>query len=238
MTSNQPPFFSAIEVAIAADRLAGYRVATTDTSTDLIGRYLWNMALCEALYPSLQCLEVAMRNCIHNAATNMHGSSNWYEPRTQLLLPREADAVARAQEELRRNGKDPNDSGRVIAELHFGFWVSLFNAPYEQVLIHPTIKSVFPYLPTKQRTRRLVLARLQIIRRLRNRVFHHEPIWKRANLLAIHAEICETIGWMSPAMAELNALADHFVSQFHLGPSPNRLLVEKLANRWQPPPKS
>lgn len=39
---------------------------------ELVARYLWNMALCEALYPSLHAIELALRNTISSAAERMY----------------------------------------------------------------------------------------------------------------------------------------------------------------------
>lgn len=39
--------------------------------------------------------------------------------------------------------------------------------------------------------------RLNELRHLRNRIFHHEPVWKR-NLAADRDNIFEVIGWVSP----------------------------------------
>jgi hypothetical protein len=30
-----------------------------------LARYLWNVRLCEALYPTLNCVEIGIRNSIH-----------------------------------------------------------------------------------------------------------------------------------------------------------------------------
>jgi hypothetical protein len=73
--------------------------------------------------------------------------------------------------------------GRIVAELNLGFWTSLFNAYYEQKgasdprLWPRLLLAVVPRMPRRQRTRRNLVRYLNDIRALRNRVFHHEPIW-------------------------------------------------------------
>ena len=52
---------------------------------------------------------------------------------------------------------------------------------------------------------------------LRNRVFHHEPIWHRANLAKQHDEILETIAWINPSMAGLVRITDSFPETYSLG---------------------
>ncbi|WP_177420368.1 Abi family protein [endosymbiont of Lamellibrachia barhami] len=67
--------------------------------------------------------------------------------------------------------------GRIIAELNFGFWSSMLDKCYEQVLWPQLIKTAFPYMPRKIRTRKVLSQQFHKIRQLRNRIFHHEPIW-------------------------------------------------------------
>ncbi len=59
----------------------------------------------------------------------------------------------------------------------------------------------------------LALARmgsLTEIRRLRNRVFHHERIVHMAQLKDIHGRVLETIGWISPELLHVALLVDEF----------------------------
>lgn len=41
------------------------------------------------------------------------------------------------------------------------------------------------------------------VRKLRNRVFHHEPIWRWSNLPQRYAELEETIGWFEPELSHI-----------------------------------
>ncbi len=63
----QEPYLASIRKIVSSERLAPYCMTTGDTDIDIIGRYLWNTALGEALYPSLQGLEIALRNSINMA---------------------------------------------------------------------------------------------------------------------------------------------------------------------------
>jgi len=42
--------------SISRDRLESYRIIVTDSPVDLLDRYIYNIKIAEALYPSLQCL--------------------------------------------------------------------------------------------------------------------------------------------------------------------------------------
>ncbi len=131
----------------------------------------------------------------------------WFEDQN-ILRYRERQNINHAKDSLQRQRKNI-DPGRIIAELKFGFWTSLFYSHYEQVLWRPIIKKVFPQMNRTIRTRKTLSKRLDKIRKFRNRIFHYEPIWY-FNLEQRHAEILEAIGWIEPAMIELLKPVDQF----------------------------
>lgn len=102
--------------------------------------------------------------------------------------------------------------GRIIAELSFGFWVSLFDKRYEnnQIFWPKLIKPCFPYLPKYQRTRHFLLRELSRIRLLRNRVFHYEPIWHWKDLFQQHNSIIHIAKCISPFTVQYLHLFDRF----------------------------
>jgi hypothetical protein len=116
--------------------------------------------------------------------------------------------VEAAKNSLQRQNKNI-DAGRIVAELHFGFWNSLFYARYEQSLWRPLIKKVFPRMNPRLHNRNSISARLEKIRKLRNRIFHFEPVWY-FNLKERHNEIIEVLSWIEPAMVEMLKPADRF----------------------------
>jgi len=62
---------------------------------------------------------------------------------------------------------------------------------------------------------------LEPIRRLRNRAFHHEPIWHRSDLHQRYDDILTIIGWANPAMRDtLTMLVDHFPQTYAHGYKP------------------
>ena len=164
----QAELASKLKRVLSSERLAAYRQRTQgNDDLNLFCHYVWNIALSESLYPSLQALEVILRNTIHHAAC---GS---------------------------------------FAELNFGFLTSLLDRRYEQVLWPAIIREAFPYMPRRYRTRINLLRRFNEVRRLRNRVFHHEPIWYWP-LPDKHQRLLEAIHWIEPTMGELIAAVDRF----------------------------
>ena len=198
----------AIRATVSDVRFEGYRRAPTETVADLLPRYVWNMALSEALYPTLQALEIALRNRINEAAA-VEFDDPWWLERTPLMNPRELASVTTVKAELTRRGK-PVEVGRVVAELTFGFWTSLFDRRYERVLWPKLLRSAFPWMPRRQRTRQELSRRFTAIRHLRNRVFHHEPIWHWRDLAQQHTGLVDVLGWMNPEFRDLTVLLDRF----------------------------
>jgi hypothetical protein len=68
-----PVFFEQVAQALATERLDAYRQDGAAPAVAL-ARYVWNMALCEALYSPLQLAEVALRNAQHRALTTRFGA--------------------------------------------------------------------------------------------------------------------------------------------------------------------
>ena len=120
------------------------------------------------------------------------GKEDWFE---DILADPERKVleVVKVVKERLKGQKIALDMGQLVANSSFGFWVSLFNSRYENILWPQLLADVFPFMPKRIRKRRTISGRLNGIRGLRNRVFHYEPIWHRANLLKQHDEIIKTI---------------------------------------------
>ena len=198
--------------AISTSRFGPYGEAGA-SNDEQFAHYLWNMALCESLYPALQCLEVTLRNSIDDSAATAFNDPDWYE---SVLVERERVHVARAKARLEIIGKVPS-ADDIVATLSLGFWVNLFYRSYEQILWPRLLVEVFPYLSSRLRTRQNISRRLVPIRNLRNRVFHHEPIWYWQNLQDCHAEVLETIGWINPDMQIVAKTVDRFSDTYMHG---------------------
>lgn len=160
--------------------------------------YQLNTKLSEALYGLLQSLEVILRNAFHEQLS-VALSTTWYDTQygsRSLLRPKEAESVRHAKDRILglNNSIVP---GQVVASLSFGFWVNLTSGDYEQSLwMRMKLYEAFPRRPRHKFGRVDIYKRLNDLRRLRNRVAHHEPIFnlKLRNELG---KILETIDWIS-----------------------------------------
>lgn len=204
---TQEQFFSSLRNAISDARFEPYGSSHPRNDAEGYAVYAWNIALCESLYPALNGIEIALRNAIHFAADNYFSDGLWFAGR---LSWQEEDQVNKLRNKIDPSGVKHLTAGDFVSGLSLGFWVDLFKRRYEQILWPWLLRQVFPYAPRRQRDREGLYQRLNRIRGLRNRVFHHEPVWKLPDLQARHGQILETIGWISPAMLELTRLLDRF----------------------------
>ena len=224
--------FKAFERRVSRIRLNRYRRATT-SQEEAVALYLWNVALCEALYPALHFFEVALRNATHDALSQHYGKENWFWDPSILTEGRHQQQVQEAIDKLRRDRKGhhlgeesdprfPKEPGRVVAELSLGFWVNLYSDPYAATLVRAAAASAFPHGPEAVRLRKhqsAVYPRLRAALDLRNRVFHNEPIyhWSErivpgvaASLKARHTNLREVVSWMCPVQPTFLESLDRF----------------------------
>ena len=216
---SKPDFVARLTRAVSVERLDAYRQDGVDAATAW-GRYLWNLALCEALYPSLHLIEIALRNALHHTLHEHTDQAAWYDSPRLILGPKEITSLTAAREELRRAEKAETPGG-MVAELSFGFWTGLFEVRYEHPrhglsLLWPRLlRRVLPRLPKRidghhGNQRHAVYSRLTHIRKLRNRVFHHERILHWTDLEQQHTAMLETLAWISPELQSLAPIADRF----------------------------
>lgn len=204
-------FVVALEPSISRARLEAYR-SVDASDLDMLVNYFLNIELSEALYPTLQAFEIALRNTVHTTLTKHFSSEFWFD-NPGVLLNWQSQAIHNIRGNLTTHGK-PHDADRIVAGLNFGFWHSMFNRPYESSVWHANgatlLESAFPQLPRTLRTRQVIWDRCDRIRKLRNRVFHYEPIWKRSWLPTEHAQMLEAVGWINTDMHDAIRLCDRF----------------------------
>jgi hypothetical protein len=165
-----PTQLANLEKSISSERIGTYLSACAGDLVAAVQMYEQNTALSEALYGVLQAFEVTIRNSMHRELTAHFGVANWFD--RIPLLRAEAAALKRAKKSLLRAGK-PQTPGRIVAELSFGFWVGLTSRPYSQKVWIPCLYKAFPL---KRLAHKAANGRLEEIRRIRNRIAHHEPI--------------------------------------------------------------
>ncbi|MGJ3264522.1 MAG: hypothetical protein ACFE0R_14935 [Salinarimonas sp.] len=86
--------------------------------------------------------------------------------------------------------------GQVVAGLSFGFCVALLQKRYVPPLWSRHLALAFPHLPAA-RTRRDLAEGARKVADLRNRISHHEPIF-RNDISKDFSELMELLAWICP----------------------------------------
>lgn len=252
-----------IRRALSDPRLEGFRTSPAETDLDLLTRYAWNMALAAAMQPTLHLLEVALRNTLYDALTHHHGGDPfWY--RLPHAWPPQLRSVAAAQRptyperkvasalrEVNRRvpPRSPDEPGRVVAELRFGFWTSLIGHQYGSPRsvrnswspLWPTLLPVvfpnFGRTGNHAQDRATLSSRLDELRQLRNRISHHEPIWRGRprlgtaaprGMLQDYQDVEEAIGWISQELLYAARALSTVIAIHHAGPGVYRATLLAL----------
>lgn len=191
-----------LEQHFSPARLGRYRSARAGNTTKATLDYSSNILLAEAMVPMFNVLEIALRNSIHVRLSKLYGRTDWWEswvgdPNFKWQNKEIDSAKAKL---IRRH--EPQTADKVLAELTFGFWSSLFNAQF-QTTLWKSLRLAFAHCPKSQRQRHTVSGALNQIRDLRNRVFHHEPLlWLTPTLLDQHTVGIEVINWLDPKLGQ------------------------------------
>jgi hypothetical protein len=105
---------------------------------------------------------------------------------------------------------------------------------YERPVWQTNVRSDFPNVPNYRRTRSQIASRLNDVRALRNRMSHHESIWRRPHLDKEYESVVESLEWFSPALREAVRLVDRFpviLAAGHIAFMPD---IEALGKVWKP----
>ena len=184
---------SALSAVLSTDRFSTY-LTWAGGDDELAQRlYTYNVQLSAALYGPMHMVEVALRNACDQALTQRHGAP-WLDNATVLTAPHQHASIATARQKLTRDRK-AETHGRLVAELNFGFWTSLFDRSGAH--LWPTLRPIFQAKGVQAPPIRV---QLRDLRRLRNRIAHYEPILALP-LAQLYGEVTMLTGWLSPDAA-------------------------------------
>lgn len=168
--------------------------------------YSWNIAVSTAIWGPLGVLEVSVRNAIHAKMCERAGREDWWNHGATYLLDRDRQYIESAERKLKDRGSTNPSADDVVAATSFGLWTALTSdgiprhptLSYETTYWQPRLHRAFPHYTAK---RKQLHRQLDDVRRLRNRVAHHEPIF-RYDLCRICDEIAAVAGYVDPAAGE------------------------------------
>ncbi len=192
-----------LEQRLSPARLARYLDRYNGNRVPALRLYTWNIEASAALWGPISVIEVAVRNAMHEQLVERCRRPDWWEDAHLYLCPRERDAVTHARDKLVDRGTSDPSADQVVAATSFGLWSGLVSEgkprdrlySYETTLWQPRLRNAFPH--RGDRGRKYVHSLLEDIRKLRNRIAHHEPIWA-APLDAIHDSMLELAAMIDP----------------------------------------
>lgn len=192
-----PAIDAAIERALSTPRLGRYMLDSGGILDAALSLYERNARMAEAFYRPLQALEVCLRNNLSRELTASYGAG-WFINGGPQFHQDSIDKIDKAMTDLQRAGR-MRSPGAVVAELNFGFWVTILAKRYDASLWRSSFANVFSE-GGRRMARQRVHVRMNEIREFRNRVFHHEPIY-HLDPARKHADIIEAISWICPDSA-------------------------------------
>lgn len=137
--------------------------------------YGWNARVSAALMLPAHFAEVSTRNGVSDVLAKVYGDRWPWASDFRQSLPNSSGYNPRNN--LKKTADAEPTTGKVIAELKFVFWEKMFTARYDDRLWTPYISTAFPNgSPTPAVLREEIYSHLEAIRRVRNRIAHHEPL--------------------------------------------------------------
>ncbi|MEY9951817.1 hypothetical protein [Leifsonia sp. EB34] len=182
--------------------------------------YAWNIEISSAFWGPIGVLEVMLRNRIHDALRSGRSDAWWYDG-VNLAHREAAGLQATINRLFSRTGHEPTPD-EVVGASTFGFWVGLTGPgvprdrlfSYETALWQPRLRHAFANLGGA--SRKELHAQLDGIRKFRNRIAHHEPIYNM-NLTSMRDKIVQCAsfidGDVSRYIARSHRIDDAFARQ-------------------------
>lgn len=182
---------SALLQGLSPERLSRYTKLAPHDRIKQLQLYVWNTALSESLYTPIQGLEIVTRNYFNNVLIKSFGNE-WYDGSQPQFAYTQISSLSQAKESLQKEGKSITQNN-LVSVLSFGFWTGLLGSKYETSLWRPCLYNAFVNKP-KPFLRKDTHHEFDLIRILRNRIAHHEPIL-RSDLPNHYFRIMKMIGW-------------------------------------------
>lgn len=173
-----------IRKAITPARLSAFDAVATSkgaSHVDALNLYEWNAELASALLLPLHLFEVILRNSIHEALTLTYRERWPWDKRFLFSVPQKHGRYE-PRKDVQQNAARYPTTGKVIPELKFVFWEQMLSSRYDVAIWNPLLTTVFPNAPTAAGTSaaaRELAWDVGVVRGIRNRVAHHEPIFAR-----------------------------------------------------------
>lgn len=187
--------YKAIEKTISISRFTTYRnavIASTgvDCGIKALSLYEWNANLSSDFLFPLHIYEVVLRNAISEAIAKRYGTDWPINTVFQNSL-----AYKNKRELLSIVSNNYQGLGKVLPELKLSWWEEMLTRRHDGRIWNVHIQTAFPNADnlTAAQIRTLLKEACFVIRKIRNRIAHHEPIFNHNKLFDIYPLIETTV---------------------------------------------
>lgn len=205
--SSTSTTLQAIKNTLSEARIETYEAATGVEGDDIatLELYAWNAQVSGALLAPLHICEVVMRNAVSYVLEEQYGNRWPWSPGFERSLP-DPEAGYSQRKDLQHARRNSHTTGKLIPELKFVFWQKMFTQRHDMRLWNSHLMHIFPNIDQSKpinQLRKEIYDELEHIRELRNRIAHHEPVFKRnltddfsriVNLIELRCNV--TADWM------------------------------------------
>lgn len=191
---------AAIEKNLSLNRLSTYRSAIKSVLGDdpvefAIELYEWNAKLSASFMLPLHIYEITLRNAISEAISFRYG------PDWPVDTAFRNSLSGKDKSELISVSAGYSSVGKILPVLKLVWFENMLKSSHNLRIWVPYIKTVFPNSigASEDAIRDVLKNDCALIRKLRNRIAHHEPIFNQSNLPNLYPAIEKTISWRCSA---------------------------------------
>lgn len=166
--------------------------------------YMWNAQISAAFFVPLHVCEVVTRNAVADVIETVYGARWPWSVGFERSLPIPVHGY-KPKDDLISGRRNQQTTGKVIPELKFVFWQKMLTGRFDNRLWNNHILTAFPHAAAQGMNAALLRQNLyndlETVRKLRNRIAHHEPIIGR-NLLDDFSTIKRLVSYRCAHSAE------------------------------------
>jgi hypothetical protein len=183
----QPISAQLFEQVISKPRLDSYKGYFQAKPEEAVGLYMWNCELTSCFASLLAFFEIVLRNNVHRSMSRYvsrgtSDSMHWYD--TYAV---KAETLRKVQDVRGNRNLSPDE---IVSGVTFGFWTVVLSSIGRRDAV-TVLPNIFPHHPLNSAvigwgddpTRKRALAFIYELKNFRNRIAHHEPLWKFGALM-------------------------------------------------------
>ena len=194
----------ALSASLPQERLENLALKNKGSDLSPGELYILNLGVSADLWILFHILEILLRNAVSDQLVKIFSEKDWWDS-PELFHNQEGRDIRRASQSS-KDRKGSATKGDVIAGLNLGFWTILFSGSYHKYLWEAGLHNAFKGYSGR---RKQLYVGLERLRKLRNRIAHHEPILNRDYLFDLKLLI-EIIGFIEPEVGSaINQAQQH-----------------------------